>query len=185
MHIDFRKQATPQDPTMISGQAVECVDSYKYLGTVIDSNLSFKDNCEIVCKKGHQRLSCLRKLARSNIDPNMLSLFYRAFLEPVLSFSLVAWYDSLTLMDKNSLQQVVKWASRLVGRPQLSLSDLYKEQLQRKVSLVLMDKSHPLHGEFKLLRSGRRYKAPLKGTKRYSTSFVPAAIALLNKTKVG
>lgn len=185
MHIDFRKQALPQDLTVIKGQPVECVKNYKYLGTWIDSDLSFKDNSEIVCKKGHQRLSCLRKLARSNIDVTMLSLFYRAFIEPVLSFSMVAWYGNVSLRDKNSLQQVVKWVGRLVGQPQLCLSELYAEQLQRKVSSILQDCTHPLYGEFLLHRSGRRYVVPKGRTKRYRDSFVPAAIALLNKRGVG
>ncbi len=84
---------------------MDCVDSYRYLGTIIESQLTFEKNCENVCKKGHQRLFCLRKLSRFHIDKTMMILFYRAFIESVMSFSLVSWFGSLSLKNKNSLNQ--------------------------------------------------------------------------------
>ncbi len=180
MIIDFRAQAPKHDPTVINGQPMDCVESYKYLGTVIDDKLSFNMNCEEVCKKGHQRLFYLWKLSRFNIDKTMLILFYRTFIESILSFSLVSWFGNLTLKDKNSLNQVIKWAGRLIGEPQLTMSALYDTQLQRKASCILEDCSHPLHGEFQLLPSGCRYVLPRSRTKGYRSSFVPTAIAMLN-----
>lgn len=180
MVIDFRTQAPNQNPTVIKGQPVEYVGSYKYLGTVIDSKLSFKQNCEAVCKRGHQRLFYLRRLARFNVDKTMLVLFYRTFIESVLSFALVSWFANLTLQDKNALGQIVKWAGRLIGEPQLSMTALYEAQLQRKASAIALDSSHPLHSEFQLLPSGCRFVVPKARTKRYRTTFVPAAITKLN-----
>lgn len=107
MIIDFRICALHYDTMIIKDQAVDCVESCKYLGTVIDSKSTFEKNCEMVCKKGHQRLFCLRKLSRFHIDKSMITLFYRAFIESVLTFSLVAWFGNLSLKNKNS----VRWAS--------------------------------------------------------------------------
>jgi len=68
MLIDFRKKKNyTQEITSINGQTVECVTSYKYLGIIIDHKLTFERNCEVVCKKGHQRLSCLRKLSKFQV----------------------------------------------------------------------------------------------------------------------
>ena len=58
MIIDFRKQPPSHVVTTIKGQTVELVQSYKYLGMIIDTKLTFDENCEAVCKKGHQRLFC-------------------------------------------------------------------------------------------------------------------------------
>lgn len=44
----------------------------------------------MVCNKEHECLFCLRTLACSNIDVTLLSLFYGAFIEPVLFVSMVA-----------------------------------------------------------------------------------------------
>ncbi len=96
----------------------------------------------IVCKKGHQRLFCLRKLSRFHIDKTMMILFYRAFIESVMSFSLVSWFGSLSLKNKNSLNQIVKWASKIIGESQPSLAGLYSNQLQRKASTISRDCSH-------------------------------------------
>ena len=180
MTIDFRAQTPNCDPTVIKGQSVECVESYKYLGTVIDSKLSFNKNCEAVCKRGHQRLFYLRKLSSFYIDKTLLRLFYRAFIESVLSFALVSWFGNLSLQDKNSLNQIIKWAGRIIGEPQLTMAALYDTQLQRKASAIRNDCSHPLHGEFQLLRSGCRFVAPKGRTERYRSSFIPTAIVMLN-----
>lgn len=91
MYMDFRKPPRAKEPTSIKGQTVECVDNYKYLGTIIDSKLSFEANCESGCKKANQRLHCLRKLSSFDIDRKLLTMFYRCFIESVISFSLVTW----------------------------------------------------------------------------------------------
>lgn len=47
---------------IIKNQTVDLAESYKYPRAVVDLKLTFKYNCEAVCKKGHQCLFCLRKL---------------------------------------------------------------------------------------------------------------------------
>lgn len=46
MIIDFRKNKNVISPVFINDQAVEVVEEYKYLGTIIDNRLSFD-------KRGH------------------------------------------------------------------------------------------------------------------------------------
>ena len=147
MIIDFRRHACEPEVTTIKGQTVEQVQSYKYLGSIIDAQLNFEANCEAVCKKGHQRLFCLRKLSYFHIGKTMMTLFYRAFIEAVLSFSLVSWFGKMSLKDRNRLSQIIKWSSRLIGESQLSLESLYTRQLQRIASYITHDDSHPLSGE--------------------------------------
>ncbi len=125
MIIDLRTHVSCCDTTIIKDQAVDCVDSYTYLGTIKDSNLTFEKNCENVCKKGHQRLFCLRKLYRFHIDKTMMIIFYRAFIESLMSFSTVSWFGSLSLKNKKSLNQIVKWASKIIGEYESSLAGLY------------------------------------------------------------
>ena len=180
MIIDFRTRPVNHVTTIIKGEAVDQVENFKYLGIVIDSKLSFELNSKMVCKKGHQRLSCLRKLAKFHIDRRMLTLFYSAFIESVLSFSIGVWYGSLSVKNKNSLNQIVRWASRIIGVNQRNLGCIYKKQLYRKASTVLSDLSHPLRIDFKLLPSGRRFAASRWKTRRYRNTFVPAAIEVLN-----
>ncbi len=52
-------------------------------------------------------------------------IFYRAFIESVMSFSTVSWFGSLSLKNKKSLNQIVKWASKIIGEYESSLAGLY------------------------------------------------------------
>ena len=181
MIVDFRKHASPNDVTTIKTQPVQYVDSYKYLGTIIDFKLNFEENCIAVCKKGHQRLHCLRKLFFFQVDKTIMTLFYRAFIESIVSFSLVSWFGSLSIKNRNSLNQVVKWSSKLIGETHLNPASLYTRQVQRITESILNHRLHPLHKEFQLLPSGKRFLVPRFKTKRFKNSFVPAAITLKNK----
>ncbi len=47
---------------VIAGKEVEKVNSYKYVGTVIDDTLSWVENTNLVISKAQKRLYLLRKL---------------------------------------------------------------------------------------------------------------------------
>ena len=134
-----------------------------------------------MCKKGHQRLHCLRKLSYFNIDKTMMSLFYCAFIESILTFSLASWFGKISLKNKNSLNKIVKWSGKLIGEPQPNMEALYTKQLQRLSKSVQNDSTHPLNSALQLLPSRERLKVPKSRTNRYRNSFVPAAIIYTNK----
>ena len=50
---------------VIKGNEVETVESYKYLGTIIDCQLDWSANVDAVYKKANQRLFFLRNLKQS------------------------------------------------------------------------------------------------------------------------
>ncbi|XP_072543920.1 uncharacterized protein [Salminus brasiliensis] len=76
MVVDFRRKRTTTGPITITGQDVERVDTYKYLGVLLDSKLDWKANTEAVYRKGMSRLYFLRKLRSFNMCSNMLETFY-------------------------------------------------------------------------------------------------------------
>ena len=46
---------------------------------IIDDKLKFDLNTDIMCKKGQQRLYCLRKLAKFDVDKTLMKLNYCAY----------------------------------------------------------------------------------------------------------
>ena len=68
---------------------MEVVSSFKYLGTVVDTKLSFNDNVVYVYKKVQQRLYWLRKLRSFGVSSHVLESVYRCLVESVLSFNIV------------------------------------------------------------------------------------------------
>ena len=170
-------------PLNIQGQSVEQVDVFKYLGTEIDTSLSFGNHADSVYKKAQQRLHLLRKLKTFNVSKSILTLVYTSLIESILTFNISSWYSSLSTKHKTKLSRIVNQASKIIGSPQTQISELFNRSVIRKATLITEDPSHPLHHSFQLLPSGRRYKVPLARKNVYKKSFIPTAITTLNKIK--
>ena len=67
------------------GEAVERVDTYKYLGVFFDSKLNWKENINSVLKKVNSRMYCMRKLRSFGVNSDMLVTFCNVLLCLVLS----------------------------------------------------------------------------------------------------
>ena len=63
----------------------------------------FPDNAEGIHKKVEQNLYFLRKMSTFNVCTKMMTLFYKSFIEPVLSFSVIVWFCNLNLAERNKL----------------------------------------------------------------------------------
>ena len=168
-------------PISMKGQEVEQVSQFKYLGTVIDSQLQFQDHVDYTFKKGRQRLALLRKLRGLNTSQRTMSMVYKSLTESVLTFNIVSWYGYLSVKQKNKLAQIVNQAGKIIGYKQLQLPHLHTQALTKKAHQVYLDPTHPLHGAFQMLPSGRRLKIPMARKNGYKRSFVPSAVAILNK----
>ena len=158
--IDFHKDNDVTVPLIISDETVERVENYKYLGTVIDNKLAFDSNTVIINKKCQSRIYLLQKLRNLNVNKSVMQMFYRCFIESVLTFSFLAWYGSLNVKNKNVLERVVKVCSKIVGVNLKSLNVLFESRALKKGRKIANDCDHILSEEFDLLPSGRRYHVP-------------------------
>lgn len=113
----------------------------------------------------------------------MMTLFYRPFIESVLSFWIVAWFGNLNLADKNRLDRLVRVASKVIGENQAQLSDLYDQQVIRKAHAIEDCIDHLLQREFGLLPSGRRYRVPTHWNKQFKNYFVCTEVSQVNLHK--
>ena len=75
-HQLFGKINNSSQTVSIDEKEVEKVDCFIYLGTSIDSKLTFNDHAENVFKKANQRLSLLRKLRSFDVSQHILVLVY-------------------------------------------------------------------------------------------------------------
>lgn len=101
--MNFRRLPLAAQSSVIKGQAVDMVTIYKSLSTMIDGCLKFDFNTYdiMLCKKGHQHLSCLRKLSKFKIDKTLTNLIKSDIL-----FSVVCWYGNLGMKEKNTLAKM-------------------------------------------------------------------------------
>ncbi len=180
MCIDCRQ--TPQNiqSSVVNGQTVDIVTNYRYLGTIIDGKLKFDLNSDILYKKGQQRLYCLRKLAKFQVDKTLMKMFYSAYIESLICFSIICWFGNLCTRDKNSLGKIVIVASKVTGIQLDSLGQIFNRQVLLKALSICSDDTHPLNPEYIPLPSGRRLCVPHATKNRYKYSFVRLSIRALN-----
>ena len=179
--FDRRRNQPALTSVTIGGEGVEQVQHFKYLGTVIDSKLSFQENSDLICKKAHQRMYLLRKLRNFGVSGPVLESVYRSLIESILTFNIIVWFGLLTVKEKSRLMRIVKTCGKIVGVPQRQLSDLCDKAMEKKAKSIMCDCSHPLSQYFELLPSGRRLKQPVAKKNAFSKSFIPSAVSMLNK----
>ena len=180
MCIDFRRNRTVISPIVINGEPVEQVDSFKYLGVILDEKLSFTEHVTAVQKKSQQRLHVLRKLRAFYVDPLLLLRLYRSIIEPVLTYCNICYYPALSVKNRNRLLKISHVSAKIIGLPTPKLSEIIDHAILKKARAVATESDHPLSTFFHVLPSQRRYRCIKCKTSRYSRSFVPVAIRMLN-----
>uniref|UniRef100_A0A3B1IEK6 Reverse transcriptase domain-containing protein n=1 Tax=Astyanax mexicanus TaxID=7994 RepID=A0A3B1IEK6_ASTMX len=182
MIVDFRRGQHAHLPLHIGGSAVEVVDSYRYLGVHLTSNLTWSNNTSTLVRKAHQRLYFLRRLRRAGLGSVVLTSFYRCVVESVVCSSINVWHGSCSAADRKALQRVVKAAQRIVGVSFPSTTDIYTSRCRKRATCIRKDPTHPAHALFVPLPSGRRLRSIKCKTTRLRNSFIPEAVRLLNST---
>ncbi|KAI4899983.1 hypothetical protein NFI96_001451 [Prochilodus magdalenae] len=158
MIVDMRKERRPHQPLFIRDLEVERVSSFKYLGVHISDDLTWTLNTTYVLKRAQQRLYFLRRLRKFGMSPRILSNFYSCIIESILTSCITVWYGSTTVKDRKRLQRVVKTATKITKMAQPSLQSIYNLRVHRRAASIIKDPTHPQHGLFTLLPSGRSYK---------------------------
>jgi len=169
-----------QSTTTINGRPVEIVEEYKYLGTIFDNRMKFNSNTEEILKKCQQRHYFLRKLNSFGVSKVILKTFYHSFIETVMTFSISCWFHSITLQNRNRLENSVKVCSKIIGHPVRALPIVCDQQMLRLAGRILQDPLHAMFPAFEWLPSGRRLRCPNCRTQRRRAIFVPKAVQLLN-----
>ena len=151
--------------------------SFKYLGVILDEKLSFTEHVTAVQKKSQQRLHVLRKLRAFYVDPLPLLRLYRSIIEPLLAYCSICYYPALSV---NRLLKISHVSAKIIGLPTPKLSEIIDHAILKKARAVATESDHPLSTFFHVLPSQRRYRCIKCKTSRYSRSFVPVAIRMLN-----
>ncbi|KAL8566693.1 hypothetical protein ACOMHN_050342 [Nucella lapillus] len=155
---------------------------YKYLGSIIDSKLSWSANAQALLKKGNQRLFFVRRLNSSGVGPRLLELFYRATVESVLTFNSLCFFSSLKEHDKGKLAKITMTARKLIGLHVPDLETLFEAKAISRLKAIQQDPSHPLCDTVLAqvsARSGRLVSFRAR-TDRLRDSFLPTAVRLTN-----
>ena len=183
MVIDFRKHKTTIPEIHINDKVVERVESFKYLGVVVDNELSWKGNAENVIKKLKPRIYCLRKLKTFHIDSKLLQMFYTSMVSSVITYGICCWGGNACEQDKDMINKIIKKSSKIIGKQQNYIDTLLQQRDTAKMRCIIQDITHPLYDEYdkRLIHRSGRHRVPIAKTNRYSRSFIPRSISSMNK----
>ncbi len=115
------------------------------------------------------------------MDRRLLIRFYHATVESLLTYCITVWYAGCSAADKKTLQGVVRTAEKIIGCQLPPLEDVASTRYLSRAQNITRDCTHPGHGLFELLQSGRHYRSAKIHTSRFRDRFFPRAINILNR----
>ena len=99
----------------LNGSSLELVSSYKYLGVLISSNLSWSLHIDSICRKSRQILGLLFRHFYRHSSPSALFKLYIALVRPHLEYCSILW-DPSSPSVVNSLEKVQFFTLKLCSK---------------------------------------------------------------------
>ena len=110
------------------GIRLEQVKSYKYLGVMVDSRLSFSENTDYIHSKVVKRIGILGR-SRYFLSQELALYLYKQLILPLIDYGDV-FYDGATQRSRHILQKLQNAAfRRILKAPRLTPPDLLHEDL--------------------------------------------------------
>ena len=176
----FSKSTPYHEPLTIQGCDVEICNQFKYLGVVIDDELSWPYHSDLVVSKCKQKLFFLRLLKSFNVNSTILYRFYTSLTESVINYNCITWWNSLSKQKQNRVNRICKQACKVIGLPVSSPGDMYVKISLSKVNNIIKNEDHLLHHYYNFMRSGKRLRCISSRTQRFRKSFVPNSVVIFN-----
>ena len=203
MFISFKSAAffSTFPSLYLNGSLLDRVSSFKYLGILISSNLSWTPHLLSISRKSRQLIGILYRLFYRHSDPSSLFKLYSTLIRPHLEYCSSVWdpsssatvsqlekiqFFALKLCSKNwssdysSLLHLFNCPSLSSRREKSKLISLFK--ILNGYMFFLPNSFHPLLPSSMLTRSfhPRNLFVPRCRTSAFLSSFVPNSCSLWN-----
>ena len=132
---------------VIKENDVERVETFKYLGIMLDNKLTWKQNTDSIVKTTKPSLYRLRKLRTFNVHNTLLQSFYTSIISSTLTFGLVCWGGNLLKHDRDKLNRIIKTESVVIGKEQEDIDTIHEYRTLSKLKKILNDKTHPFYND--------------------------------------
>ena len=109
MITSANRRITPNLNIYINEELMEECDSYKYLGVMIDKNLTWKEHIQYVCKKVSKSCGYLAKLRHCVSTDTLISIYY-ALVHSYVRYGISSWGCA----TDTALQPLISLTNRIV-----------------------------------------------------------------------
>ena len=187
----------------LNGSNIQAVDQMKILGTVVNTNLSWDDNCQELIRKVNARMQLLRGVQSFGASKEEMVHLWIIFCRSVLEQSCVVWHSSLTQENIDNLERTQKTFTKLVLKENYttyeeSLMKLNLDSLSQRRQILCLkfakagikhdklsdllpmkNKEHDMH-----IRQSEKYEVNFANTERLKTGSVIMMQKYLNEDNV-
>ena len=98
----------------LQNENIECVQKMKLLGTWVNADLTWDDNCAYLIKKVNSRMALIRSILSFGASRKEMVHFWITFCRSVLEQSCVVWHNSLTQDNSVDLERTQKSFAKLI-----------------------------------------------------------------------
>ena len=107
----------PDNQLHLLGMPLQVVESYKCLGLLLASNMSWSPHIESICNKARQILGLLYRRFYDSTDSSMIKQLYLSMVRPHLEYACQVW-DPHLIRDKHKLEsaRVQKFGLKFAAR---------------------------------------------------------------------
>ena len=109
-----RNPLQPVCPLVLNGENLDKVESYKYLGILLTSDLSWSAHISNICAKARQILGLIYRRFYGYADSDTIKQLYISIVRPHLEYGSQVWDPHLS-KDKAALENVQKFACRIAS----------------------------------------------------------------------
>ena len=111
--IISRKRNSVQPPQLILNDTpLEQVETFKYLGVLLSSELSWSVHIESICTKASKLIGLLYRRFYGNVNQQSLYSLYTTLVHPHLEYASLIW-DPHLIKDITKLENVQKFALKM------------------------------------------------------------------------
>mgnify|MGYP001795631533 FL=1 len=178
MYITNQRFDPPCTPLKINDACVESVQSFKYLGTIIDSKLKFQLNTDYVIEKARKRIYIMKKLSSLHVAEGIRVQCYTTFIQSVFLFHLCTIFGHLSANSKSSYNKVIKLAGNLGNCTFDDILAIYNKAMKNRC-LRIVAADHESIFTLDTLPSGR-YRAVKSRVNIRSNCFRAKCVKFLN-----
>ena len=181
MIFDFRKRENDHSAIEIGGKCVERVSDYKYLGVTVNEKLDWSVHANNVLSKVNQRMYFVRKLNSFGLNDILISLFYRAAVQSLMSFCIIVWGGNLASREISKFDRIAKRVTKITNIKQDNFLETFNKFCLKKLEFILKDKDHLLFSSIQFSKRSNRVILAKTNRERYRNSFLPYAIRLFSE----
>ena len=136
--IFFRKKSLPLNhkdlSVFLDGVKLNQDDSAEFLGTTIDSTLSWESHCTKIANR-ISRSNGLINRVKHMLPPSSLRLLYHSFIQPHIQYTLPAW-GGCSAQNKKRIINIQKRAIRTITK---SYHTAHTEPRMKQLGLLKFD----------------------------------------------